>query len=242
MTKQADLNAYLLEGASLPPGALRLSSDLKQWMDGSARFTGFVEGYRDKIRKKIRVVQDAESLLDLRAELAVACRLLSDRRFDVAYEPLASAKTRGPDFGVTYRVNRAFNVEVARIRVEENSGAPVDVAQKEDRVFWVMLNKLGQMQPGKPNLLAIQVRADLVQAIDLARMMTAVKAKAEAKDPVFYAVTRYPSPAAFYKDLSRLSGLVLWDDGAQQLWVNKQARPLLDEKVQRLVADLLPRS
>ncbi len=89
-------------------------------MEASSRFTAFVETYRDKIRKKIRVTREPASVLDLRGELQVAYCLLNDRRLAVAYEPYASAKRRGPDFAVTYRANLMFNIEVARIRVDES--------------------------------------------------------------------------------------------------------------------------
>ena len=48
VTKQSDLIAYVFEGRTH-----LLSSDLRQWMENSARFTAFVETYRDKIRKKL---------------------------------------------------------------------------------------------------------------------------------------------------------------------------------------------
>ena len=116
MTKQADLITYLFEAKPHP-----LSDALMQWMEASPRFTAFVETYRDKIRKKIRVTRDPESALDLRAELEVAYSLLNDRRLAVAYEPYASVKKRGPDFAVTYRANLIFNIEVARMRPEESA-------------------------------------------------------------------------------------------------------------------------
>ena len=72
VTKSADLNAYIFEGQ-----AHLLSGELMRWMDASARFTAFVETYRDKIRKKIRVTREPESMLDLRGELEVAYCLLN---------------------------------------------------------------------------------------------------------------------------------------------------------------------
>ena len=113
VTKQTDLVAYVFDEQPH-----LLSGTLLQWMEASSRFTAFVELYRDKIRKKIRVTREPESLLDLRGELEVAYCLLKDRRLTVIYEPFASAKRRGPDFTVTYRANLIFNIEVARIRVE----------------------------------------------------------------------------------------------------------------------------
>ena len=232
MTKQADLIAYVFEGQPH-----LLSGVLMQWMEASSRFTTFVETYRDKIRKKIRVTREAESVLDLRGELEVAYCLLHDRRLVVAYEPYASAKRRGPDFAVTYRTNLVFNIEVSRIRVEENGVDRIDLPRKEERILRIMLYKLGQMQSGMANLLVIHTREDLARSINLGRLMQEVKTRVEGKDPSFYGTSRYISPTAFYKDFLHLSGILLWATDAQ-LWINKQARPGLEEKVLRLVSSL----
>jgi hypothetical protein len=232
VTKQADLNAYLFEGQPH-----LLSGALMQWMEASSRFTAFVETYRDKIRKKIRINRELESTLDLRGELEVAYCLLSDRRLEVAYEPYASAGRRSPDFAVTYRANLVFNLEVARMRLEENEVSGIDLLRKEERLLRILLYKLGQMQPGIANLLVIHTREEAARAIDLDRFMQVVKTRVEGREAAFYAASRYASPAAFYKDFLRLNGILLWTAGAQ-LWVNKQARPGLPEKVLRLVRSL----
>lgn len=227
MTKQADLIAYLFEGQPH-----LLSEELARWMEVSSRFTAFVESYRDKIRKKIRLAREPETALDLRGELDVAYRLLNDRRLEVAYEPYASTQRRGPDFAVTYRANLIFNIEVARMRAEESAGP-----RNEERFLRLLLYKLGQMQPGMPNLLVIHVRNELARSLDLNKFMQEIKTKVEKKDPAFYEVSRYANPAAFYKDFLHLSAILLW--GAEpQLWINKQARPALEEKVLRLVNSL----
>ena len=224
--------AYVFEGR-----AHRLSGALWQWMEASPRFTTFVETYRDKIRKKIRVTRQPESVLDLGGELEVAYGLLNDRRLAVAYEPYASEKRRGPDFAVTYRANLVFNIEVARMRVEAGEIDGIDLPRKEERIVRILLDKLGQMQPGMANLLAIHTRQELAQSIDLGRLMQEVKTRVEGKDPAFYAASRYASPAAFYKDYVRLSGIVVWAAGGPA-WANKQARPGLEEKVLRLISAL----
>jgi hypothetical protein len=230
VTKPVDLTTYLFDGRSN-----LLSRDLFQWMEASARFTVFAETYRDKIRKKIRLARTPESLLDLRSELEVAYCLLSDRRLAVSYEPYASAKKRGPDFAVTYRANLVFNIEVARIRMQGNGIG--DLPRKEERILRILLDKMGQMQPGMANLLVIQSRDELTQAIDLASLVQGVKTRVDAKDPAFYAISRYASPAAFYKDFLHLSGILLWA-AEPQLWANKQARPGLAGSVLRLVMEL----
>ncbi|HEX5807987.1 MAG TPA: hypothetical protein VFY25_04930, partial [Anaerolineales bacterium] len=128
MTKSADLIAYLFEGQPH-----LLSAELSQWMEASPRFVTFVETYRDKIRKKIRLAREPEKILDLRSELDVAASMLKDRRLVVAYEPYPSTRGRGPDFAVTYRVNTVFNIEVARMRTEENGLDEIDLPRKEER-------------------------------------------------------------------------------------------------------------
>jgi hypothetical protein len=236
MTKQDDLISFMFQGQPH-----QLSETLMQWMEASSRFTSFVETYRSKIRKKIRVTREPESILDLRGELEVAYCLLNDRHLEVAYEPYASAKKRSPDFAVTYRSNLVFNIEVARIRVEENPLGEIDLARKEERLLRIILDKLGQLQPGMPNLLVIHTREDLARSFDLDRFMQEIKTRADRKDPHFFAASRYTSPAAFYKDFLHLSGILPWVAGAPP-WINKQARPGLEEKVMRLVSSLPPKA
>jgi hypothetical protein len=239
MSKSADLLAYLFEGRSH-----LLSEPLMGWMGASPRFTAFVEAYRDKIRKKIRNTRTPASALDLRGELGVACCLLDDRHFAVAYEPYASAKRRSPDFAVTYRSNLVFNIEVARIRakedglVQDSSAGQVDLLGQEQHILRVLLDKLGQLQPGMPNLLVILASLPVAQSIDLASLMQELKTRVEGRDPSFYALNRYTAPAAFYKDFLHLSAVLLLASEVQ-LWVNKQARPGLPAKVLRLVGQSL---
>ena len=232
MTKQADLIAYVFDGQPH-----LLSNELTRWVEASSRFTTFVDTYRDKIRKKIRVTREPESILDVRGELEVAYCLLSDRRLAVEYEPYASAKERGPDFAVTYRANLKFNIEVARMRAETNDPVDPDPSRNEERFLRMLLYKLGQMQAGMPNLLVVHIRKELAELMDLGRLMQGIKTRVEGKDPAFYEMSHYTSPAAFYKDFLHLSGILLWTPGAP-LWINKQARPGLEEKVLRLVRSL----
>lgn len=233
MTKQADLIAYLFQGQPH-----QLSGILMQWMQASSRFTDFLDTYRDKVRKKIRVTREPESIMDLRCELKTAYCLLNDRRLEVVYEPYASTRKRSPDFAVTYRDNLVFNIEVARMRIEENQKHELDHQRKEVRIQRILLGKLEQLQPGMANLLVIHTREELAQYIDLGSFMQELKVRVERRDPSFYFASQYDSPAAFYKDFLHLSGILLWTDETQ-LWINKQARPGLPEPVFRLVR-LLP--
>ena len=202
VTKPADLIAYLFEGQPH-----LLSGELMQWMEASSRYTAFVGTYRDKIRKKIRVIHEPESVLDLRAELEVAYCLLTERRLSVAYEPYASARRRGPDFAVTFRANLVFNVEVARLRVEESAAdgiglAGTQLAHKEERIVRILLDKLGQMQPAMPNLLVIHTREGLARSIELDRLMQAVKARVEAQRSILLHRQPLHQPARFLQGFS----------------------------------------
>ena len=107
----ARLAADISGGASGDP----LAAELTDWLADSSRFRAFAERHRDKIRKKVRTATDAEALRDVRAELAVAYRLLADRRFELAFEAYGAGRV-GPDFTVTFRAGRIFNLEVTRLR------------------------------------------------------------------------------------------------------------------------------
>jgi hypothetical protein len=124
------------------------------------------------------------------------------------------------------------------MRVEEREDGAIDLPRMEERILRILLEKLGQMQPGMPNLLVIHTADELVRSIDLGRLMQGIKTRAEKKDPSFYAASRYTGPAAFYRDFLHLSDILLWAAEAQP-WVNKQARPELERKVLRLVSSLL---
>jgi hypothetical protein len=244
VTKQAELVEYVFDGQPHP-----LSGVLLGWMESSARFTAFLETYQDKIRKKIRLARDPESGLDLQCELEVAYCLLQDRRLDLVYERYASAKRRGPDFTVTYRTNLAFNIEVTRLRVEGDEGGDTlgdvsgtnratNLSRQEERIQRILLAKLGQMQPSIANLLVIHTSNQLAQSIDLSRLIQELKIRVEVNELPVYAANLYTNPAAFYRDFLHLSAILL-KAANPQVWVNKQARPGLDEKVLSLVSSLL---
>lgn len=231
MKKQNDLVEFLFDGQES-----WLSAELLQWMNSSARFSDFVETYRDKIRKKLRVTRDPEGTLDVRGELEVAYRLLHDRRLVLEYEPYTSTQKRGADFAVIYRSNLRFNIEVSRMRAEEDA-----TLRAGERVLRILLSKFGQMQPGMPNLLVVHIRREIAQTFNLEKFMQEIKTRVEGRERSFYEISRYANPAAFYKDFLHLSGIILWAD-EPQLWINKQARPQLDSKILRLVGELATRA
>lgn len=227
MKKQNDLIEFLFDGQTN-----WLSAELLQWVNISSRFSDFVETYRDKIRKKLRVTRDPEGTLDVRGELQVAYRLLQDRRLILEYEPYTSTQKRGADFAVVYRSNQRFNIEVSRMRAEETSAR-----RAGERTLRIILSKFGQMQPGTANLLVIHAHKEIAQALSLEKLMQEIKTRVEGRERSFYELSRYANPAAFYKDFLHLSGILLWAD-EPQLWSNKQARPELDSKILRLVYEL----
>src|SRR5262245_45016105 len=112
-SEREELLAALFGDASAEPAVCCLA-----WMLDEPRFASFLQRHREKIRKKARNAPGAEGLRDLLAELQSAHHLLRERRFDLAYETYAAAKTRGPDFTVTYKGHISFNVEVKRLRTE----------------------------------------------------------------------------------------------------------------------------
>ena len=124
-----------------------LSQELVEWLAGSARFRAFAEAHRDKIRKKVRGAADPDSLRDVRAELRTARLLLADRRIELAFEAYGSGKT-GPDFTITFRGARSFNLEVTRLRrLPDATGLGAS-----------LLAKLRQLPPSAPNAVLVRDR------------------------------------------------------------------------------------
>src|SRR5437764_481069 len=106
-----DVLPYIFGNTRLP-----LAVQFAQWVQASPRFRAFAVTYRDKIRKKVRGITEAEGYRDLQAELAAAYFLALERRFLVEYEKYGVGKQRGPDFSVTYKTHIRFDVEVTRLR------------------------------------------------------------------------------------------------------------------------------
>src|SRR2546428_4751023 len=128
-----------------------LAAEVGSWLVASPQFRAFAETYRDKIRKKARGLRDDEGWRDLALELAVALRLLGERRFALEYESYGVGR-RGPDFRVTFRSNLRFNVEVRRLRtLATTPAAPADAAWLARAVC----DKLGQLPAAMINVLGL---------------------------------------------------------------------------------------
>src|SRR6267143_315758 len=212
------LTAYLF-GA----GGSALAAEVGPWLLASPRFRTFAETYRDKIRKKARGLRDDEARRDVAFELAVAVRLLEERRFSVEYESYGVGE-RAPDFRVTFRSGLRFNVEVRRMR----GSAPTQGATAErSRLIRAVCDKLGQMPPSMINVLALGAGGPSSAADALAPAMLWLQDRAAQRDEGFFQDRGFTGSREFLRHYQRLSG-ALWlvsEPGAPPtLWRNPQAR------------------
>ncbi|GHF48035.1 hypothetical protein HNQ07_002700 [Deinococcus metalli] len=138
------IDALVLDlcGADTHPLAARL----RGWAQASRAVAAFLEANASKVRRKLRVPGPA-ALADVEAELAVAAWLLRERRWTLAYEPLAASGGRGPDFRVAAPDGSgAFFVEVTRLR--DMDGDPAL------RLARALTDKVGQLPAGAVNVVA----------------------------------------------------------------------------------------
>jgi hypothetical protein len=204
-----------------------IAAELAVWLAGSARFRAFAEGHRDKIRKKLRGATDAEARRDVRAELNAARLLLADRRIELAFEAYGSGKG-GPDFTVTFRGERSFNLEVTRLR-----RAPDEVDFRNS-----LLAKLRQLRPSAPNVLVVAIDGDSAAALDVAPATRTLRAQADKKDELFFLNRGFEGTRGFYERYLRLSAVLVWCEGAAgearaAKWSNRSARIPLPERAAR---------
>jgi hypothetical protein len=208
------LGLLLFDAASDDP----MADEVVGWLAGSARFRAFVDTQRDKIRKKLRSATDIEARRDVRTELRAAHLLLADRRIDLAFEASGSTKG-GPDFTIAFRGERGFNVEVTRWR--RAPGAAGGGVR--------LLAKLRQLPPSMPNVLLIAIEGDGAPAFDVASATRSLRARADAKDDVFFIGRGFDGARGFYQRYLRLGAVLVWCERADgedraALWSNKSAR------------------
>lgn len=202
------------------------ADEVEAWLTGSPRFRSFADEHRDKIRKKLRTATDPEARRDVRVELLLAHRLLADRRIELAFETYGT-RTGGPDFTITFRAGRSFNLEVTRLR-----GAPAAAVQGSP---W--LAKLRQLPPSVPNAVVVAVDGDQARALDVAAAARELRTRADANDEAFFASRGFAGRRGFYERFLRLGAVVVWCEGAAAeqratLWLNRSARiPLPDRAV-----------
>lgn len=228
-----DLLTYLFDGRAHP-----LTSAMAAWLTSSRRYAAFVAANRDKIRKKLRVTQAAESRLDLRLELETAFRLLQERTLTLHYEPDSAGLTRGPDFAVSYTTRLTFMVEVTRLRagagdplgaLPEPPAAGPAAALVEERFLEVICGKLGQLPPHTSNVLLIGTDAPSRVPPDLRASLMRLQKRAEHAEPAFWHRHRLRDRADFFNRFQLLSVVLVRaaspEAGATvHSWVNPQAR------------------
>jgi hypothetical protein len=226
----SDLLSYIFTNTRLP-----LAVQFADWVQASPRFRAFAETYRDKIRKKVRIVTDAEGYRDLQAELATAYFLTVQPRFVVEYEKYGVGKQRGPDFSVTYKTHTRFDVEVTRVRGVQTREA--GAAPDAGKLVNTLCAKLVQLPPGMINVLVLAADdaphdgddpssgPGQALASGLRSAVTLLQERAERKDDEFFTRRGFLGARDFLKHYSRLSAIrLMTPDAAPVLWLHPQAR------------------
>jgi hypothetical protein len=216
------------------------AAQFAQWLVSAPRFKTFAETYRDKIRKKVRGLRDEHGRRDLQFELAIAYRLLQERRFAVEYEKYGVGKQRGPDFSVSFRTRMLFNVEVKRMHIArlEPHADPLHGCNK---LINTVCEKIGQLPPSVINLLALGDSAALGVSYDVALAMKLLKERADGKDDPFFARRGFIGARDFLKQYTRLSGILVCDPqdplAAERptLWLNAQARHAIPAELETVL-------
>ena len=211
-----------------------LGEEMETWLKSSRRFTSFATDFRDKIRKKLRVTRDQETLYDLRLELDTAYRLLQERTLSVVYEPENSGPGRSPDFAVTYTTSLTFMVEVTRQRSVVSSEN--DTSQESERLADAICSKLRQFLPQRGNVLIVGLDALRLTQNDLQSLMLRIQQRVERSDPAFWQRYGFRERADFFQGYQRLSEILVRPSQLQTnesavVWVNPQARHPLPSKV-----------
>lgn len=207
-----------------------LAAPVEGWLASSRRFTNFVSEARDKIRKKIRVSRDAETLQDLRLELETAYLLLQEKSLSLVYEP-PCGQGRCPDFAVSFTTSMTFMVEVTRLRTIQVG----TVSPENDPLIDAIGSKLGQLISQQSNVLVVGVPILYLTQTELNMMMLRLQQRAE-KDASFWQRYRFRDRADFFKHYQCLSEVIL--RGSQRKadepilqWVNAQGKYPLPGKV-----------
>lgn len=200
-----------------------LSAPFKEWAASSRRFRTFGEEHANKIRKKARIADDPDKLLDLRCELETAWLLLENRQFEVAYEKLATSGGRAPDFSVMFRTHTPFNVEVTRPRLD---------AEISPKLMESICDKVGQMPGGVVNVVVIY--APGATSNQLVESATSLRALAERKVEEYFTRRGFQDARAFIRQFQNLSAIIL-KTGVTFIWTNSLAKkPVPDDLLKAL--------
>lgn len=226
-----ELHAYLFDGKPH-----LLAEPVGTWLASSRRFAAFATEFREKIRKKLRVTRDEETLYDLRLELETAYLLLQERRLSVVYEPQQTREVRGPDFAVTFTTSLTFMVEVTRLRVAPSPETSATLPGELERLADAVCSKLGQFLPQRNNVLIVGVNALSIQQDDLHALMLRVQQRAERNDTTFWQRYGFLDRADFFRHYQRLNEILIRETQLRAnepavVWINPQAKDPLPSKV-----------
>jgi hypothetical protein len=229
-----ELQTYIFDGQ---PNLL--AQPMATWLASSRRFTAFVTTFRDKIRKKLRALQDHESLLDLWLELETAFLLLQERPLTLIYEPKHPGQGRCPDFAVSFTTSHTFMLEVTRLRAEAPGQPPPAAPRLGDRLADTICGKLGQLLPQHSNVLLVGVEALDLTADELRAAMFRIQQRAESSDASFFRRYRLRDRADFFQHYQRLSEILVRGLSGQSaeplVWINPQAKYPLPAKVRTVL-------
>jgi hypothetical protein len=244
-----DLLNYLFDGQ-----LNLLVQPMATWLVSSRRFAVFVTTFRDKIRKKLRVTQDQQSLLDLQLELETAYLLLQERSLSLEYEPEQPNRIRSPDFAVTFTTSLTFMVEVTRVQADlknfvgetrEQAPAPppktiLAISPLGARLADAVAGKLSQLLPQRSNILLIAIEATHLKPSDIRNAMLSIQQRAERNDSTFLQGHGFPDRADFFRHYQRLSqvlvrGLHFEEAKSMVAWINPQAKHPLPSRVRTVL-------
>lgn len=226
-----ELIRYIFEGKHHDP-------QFEMWLTTSKRFKSFVETYRDKIRKKVRNVENDSGLKDVYFELQIAFLILGEPRFTLEYEKYSATKQRGPDFTVTFKTNIPFNIEARRIRgLDTLDGERETVVV--GRLMDAVCDKVEQLPPSIINILAFTSRTPIQEA-ELVTAMTTLRMLAERKDEPFFTRRRFKNATEFIRHYHRLSAVLYWSGGTTMtiLWANSLAKHAVPKEVSNILVRL----
>ncbi len=223
-----ELLTFLFDGQSH-----LLAELMGMWLASSRRFTAFVTTYQTKIRKKIRIAQEPESLRDLQLELETAYLLLREKSLNVAHETQHPREGRSPDFAVSFTTSLELMVEVTRLRAPNTIST---IPPFDDRFSDMLGSKLGQLLPQRSNVLIAGMETPFFTHADLNTVMLRVQKRAEGNDPGIVQRHGFRDRADFFHHYQHLSAILLREIPLQFsipviFWENSQTKHPLPGRV-----------
>jgi len=209
-------------------GTTPLASHCYAWAVENQRFAAFLDTYQGKIGKKLRGVSDDGGYLDVLAELDVAHRLLTDRGFTLVYEPYLAERQRGPDFAVTFKTHTSFTVEVRHLR-------PSEVDAKL-RLEAILADKLRQLQPSTPNVLALVGEPDAASPEQVRAALETLAEAGQRKDDDACRHRGFADARDLLRRMERLSAIAILALSAASLYEPPRARHPLPPELRKTLA------